>query len=92
MLENAIYHGIEPRADGGTIQVRGRRDGDQLLLSIENPVPEHNNNPRHGNRMALENIRLRFEALYVGQGGLSSVLKASSFHVELRFPYQAGIP
>ena len=92
LLENAIYHGIEPRADGGTIQVRGQRDGDKLMLSIENPVPEHNNNPRQGNRMALENIRLRFEALYGGQGGLSSTQKASSFYVELCFPYQAKTP
>ena len=92
LLENAVYHGIEPRADGGTIHVRGQREGDDLILSIENPVPEQNHNPRHGNRMALENIRLRFEALHGARGGLSSVQKEGSFHVELRFPYLAKPP
>ena len=92
LLENAVYHGIEARADGGTIRVYGQRDGDSLMLGIDNPVPENNISPRSGNKMALDNIRLRFEALYGAQGGLSSVQKESSFHVELRFPYMTKQP
>jgi len=72
--------------------VHGQRDGDSLTLSIDNPIPQKNSNPRHGNRMALENIRLRFEALHGARGGLSSVQKEHGFHVELRFPYLAKPP
>ena len=28
LLENAVYHGIEPLAKGGTIRVTGKREGD----------------------------------------------------------------
>jgi two-component system sensor histidine kinase YesM len=34
LVENAVYHGIDPKAEGGTIAVRGWREEDQLLLSI----------------------------------------------------------
>ncbi|MBI3776164.1 MAG: histidine kinase [Gammaproteobacteria bacterium] len=87
LLENAVYHGIEPRTDGGTIRVRGQRDGDQLTLSIDNPVPEHNINQRQGNKMALDNIRLRFEALHGKRSRLHTEQNAHGFLVELHFPY-----
>ena len=87
LLENAVYHGIEPRADGGTIRVYGQRDGGSLVLNIDNPVPEHHINLRTGNKMALDNIRLRFEALHGAQSRLHTQQTERGFHVELRFPY-----
>ena len=92
LLENAVYHGIEPRAAGGTIYVRGQRDADSLVLNIENPVPEQNINQRHGNRMALENIRLRIDALHGTRGSLRAQHNERGFQVELCFPYLAKPP
>jgi len=37
LLENAVYHGIEPMSRGGCIKINLSRNGDQLLLSVENP-------------------------------------------------------
>lgn len=34
-VENAIYHGLEPKLGGGTIRVRGWREGDKLLFTVE---------------------------------------------------------
>lgn len=87
LLENAVYHGIEALAGGGTIRVHGQRDGATLVLNIDNPAPEKNIKARSGNRMALENIRLRFEALHGAHGQLRTEQHEHSFHVELRFPY-----
>ena len=87
LLENAVYHGIEPRTDGGIIHVHGRRNGDILILHIENPMPGNAINPRNGNRMALENIRLRFEALHGSRAHLHTRQDERGFHVELHFPY-----
>ena len=71
--------------------MRGQRDGGSLLLSIDNPVPENNIRPRSGNKMALDNIRLRFEALYGTHSRLHVQQNASGFHVALHFPYLTKI-
>lgn len=34
-VENAIYHGLEPKLGGGTIRVQGRREGENLLFTVE---------------------------------------------------------
>lgn len=34
LVENSIRHGLEPKVEGGSIQVSARRDGDSLLLEV----------------------------------------------------------
>lgn len=34
IVENAIQHGIAPRAEGGTLDIAARRDGDRLVLEV----------------------------------------------------------
>ena len=34
LVENAIRHGLEPRAEGGTLEVRAERSGERLLLTV----------------------------------------------------------
>ncbi len=38
LLENAIYHGIQARAQGGTVSVYGAYQGDWVELEVTNPV------------------------------------------------------
>lgn len=40
LLENAVYHGIEPLQQGGRIIVAMRRVADDLKISVENPCME----------------------------------------------------
>jgi two-component system LytT family sensor kinase len=35
IVENAVRHGIEPRTDGGTVQVRGEAEGSDCVISVE---------------------------------------------------------
>ena len=39
LVENAIYHGIQPLADGGTIHVVGRHVPGAVEITIRNPLP-----------------------------------------------------
>ncbi|MCK9539650.1 sensor histidine kinase [Dokdonella sp.] len=57
LVENAIYHGIEPRAAGGTLALRVRRHAEGIEIRVTNPLPEGTPTPR--NRMALANVRAR---------------------------------
>ena len=86
LLENAIYHGIEPRPAGGIVEINGERAGELLSLVVRNPLGararEH-----EGNQLALQNIRERLTLHY----GARALLKAGRFDEEyivtLRFPY-----
>ena len=39
LLENAIYHGIEPRPEGGIVTVSGALDDGIITLKVRNPLP-----------------------------------------------------
>lgn len=86
LLENAIYHGIELLPDGGEVRVTGRREGDFLCIEISNPVAGGATRRRDGNRMALSNIRQRYELAYGNQASVEVDDDDERYTVRLRFP------
>ncbi|MBI5428840.1 MAG: histidine kinase [Nitrosomonadales bacterium] len=42
LLENAVYHGIEPLPKGGNIDIVLRCNGDEVQIRVENPCAPHN--------------------------------------------------
>jgi two-component system sensor histidine kinase AlgZ len=87
LLENAIYHGIEPRPAGGIVTVSGAVDGDMIGLTVRNPLPEAGEEAQAGNRIALANIRERMELLYPGRSSVEASRVGDEYIVRLRFPY-----
>ena len=87
LLENAIYHGIEPRPTGGIVTVSGTLDGDIIGLTVRNPLPETGEAAHTGNRIALENIRERMELIYPGRSSVEANRVGDEYIVRLRFPY-----
>jgi two-component system sensor histidine kinase AlgZ len=87
LLENAIYHGVEPRPDGGVVTVTGELNKGMITIVVRNPLPAANVTMRDGNRLALANIRERLDLMY----GERSTVKAGRFDdeyiVTLRFPF-----
>jgi len=87
LLENAIYHGIEPLGGGGTVTIRGKRNGRQIEISVSNPksaTPA--NGGRQGHRIAIDNIRERLELAFDGAGGLTVEQSDNRYEVTVRFP------
>lgn len=66
LVENAIAHGVEPKIEGGHIAIGAVRDGDALRLTVSDTGLglDHPDQPGHGTRMALTNIRARLQALH----------------------------
>ncbi len=87
LLENAIYHGIERLPDGGEITIEGRRDGDRLSISLSNPQAPGPAR-KSGHRMALGNIRQRFELAYAGTAGVEIDEREDTYTVTLHFPFE----
>lgn len=87
LLENAIYHGIELLPDGGEVTVTGIRDDDFLVITISNPVAPGIKRSKDGNKMAMSNIRQRFELAYDNRASVDVADTDTKFTVTLRFPY-----
>jgi two-component system sensor histidine kinase AlgZ len=87
LIENAIYHGIELLPDGGDVTVAGKRDGQYLQVSVSNPVAPGKARNKDGNKMAMANIRQRFELAYGSRANVSIDDQDDSYTVTLRFPF-----
>lgn len=87
LLENAIYHGIELLPDGGEVNVSGVRDGKFLVITMSNPVAGDRKRLKDGNKMALANIRQRFELAYNNRASVDVETNSSTYTVRLRFPH-----
>jgi two-component system sensor histidine kinase AlgZ len=89
LLENAIYHGIEPLERGGAVTISGRVVGSEVEIVVSNPVAEASGaaEPRAGNRLALDNIRQRLDLAYGGRGSLTVEQRPDQYQVTVRFPY-----
>jgi two-component system sensor histidine kinase AlgZ len=91
LVENAIYHGIQPRPEGGTVRIEIYGKSAFVYLMVQNPRPTEDQSTHEGNRMALANIQSRLQALF----GEAAVLKHSQqndiYTVTMRLPlHKAG--
>ena len=91
ILENAIYHGIEPLPDGGTIRIHGSTGAEGIRITIDNPLnPEHRKVPgRSGNRIAQENVRQRLASCFGKDNLLQVSQDDASYSVTITIPVQA---
>ena len=86
LLENAVAHGIQPRADGGEIRVYGRIEKDIIVITISNPLAP-DDHFSEGTGMALANIRERLELAFGPTSNLITHQNNEQFFAVLSLPY-----
>ncbi|MFY0663679.1 MAG: histidine kinase [Natronospirillum sp.] len=90
LVENAVRHGIGPRVEGGSVEVKAYRDTAHWCVQVSNPLP-----PPHtatdGNGTALDTLRARGQAL-MGDG-FELIIRTTddAFVVTMRLPYQPEV-
>ncbi|MGH8144938.1 MAG: sensor histidine kinase [Rhodanobacteraceae bacterium] len=87
LVENAVYHGIQPRREGGTLRIAGRRAGDAVEIEIENPLPDAAAPARSGH--GLDSVRRRIAYHFGTRGGLEAHRDGGVFRVLVRLPDNA---
>lgn len=91
LLENAVYHGIEPLAEAGEVRVQLYLRGKELRIEVDNPVSDTVSH-HAGNRMALDNLRERLMLFFDLEAGLESERRNGRYRVRIRMPYRSATP
>ncbi len=85
LIENAVYHGIEPHSGDGTLSIAIRSIGKQVRVVLTNP---YQNDSTHvsGNRMAIANIKERLQLHFDAEAGLHAEIKGAQYIVTINMP------
>ncbi len=86
LLENAVGHGIQSHPEGGKIVVYGRSEGDQIVITIGNPIAAEGSE-QEGHGMAIDNIRERLRLAFGSRANLLTNQDADQFYAVLSVPY-----
>ena len=91
LLENAVYHGVEPGTDAGEVLVQVEGRGKRVFVRVVNPLhPEFAQRP--GNRMALDNLRERLMLFFDAEARISTREADGRFQVDIEFPHVTERP
>jgi hypothetical protein len=89
LVENAIKHGIAPRADGGVLRIRARPQVDGWQLEVANPLAAGER--RDGTRIGLSNLRERLELGFGSraqlEAGIERGIQGEEFRVRISLPW-----
>jgi two-component system sensor histidine kinase AlgZ len=93
LVENAVYHGIEPSVSGGEITLHGRIRNGVIALAVTNTLPPDGAvNARNGNHMAQENVRQRLLASFGDAAGASTGMVDDKYQMRIWFPVKRDAP
>jgi two-component system, LytTR family, sensor histidine kinase AlgZ len=86
LVENAVYHGIEPQREPGEISLNIYRSADRVHVVVKNPIATEASHHK-GNRIALDNIRERLMLHFDLDATLKSEPMGSVYQVHISLPY-----
>ena len=86
LVENAVLHGVSRMRDGGTVRISARRDGGDVLIEIENPLPPDAPPAASGSRTAVRNIAQRLALVYGDAARIDLGREGDIFRASVRVP------
>ena len=92
LVENSVKHGLEPAAAGGRIDIRARRNGNALVIAVDDTgkgLPANGATVQPG--VGLSNVRDRLAALYGTRAHFSlEPAREGGAHATLTLPLESG--
>ena len=91
LVENALRHGIAQRPEGGVLRLRLQRQGAELVLQLDNPVPVPDSNAvtLAGHGIGHSNVRARLALLFPGRHLFEAGPVPGGYRVQVRWPAAA---
>lgn len=89
IVENAIKHGIAPRAAGGSIETYVKRIGDKLWMQVRDNGCGPNGSATKGHGIGMQNVRERLAYFYPGSYEFDAVVPMDGgYEVTIQIPYE----
>jgi len=92
LLENAVYHGIEPSSTPGTVSINLFLTRGEVHAILKNPYRTKGGRHHSGNKMALDNVRERLALHFDAEASLDSRVTKEGYEVHIRIPYRVAGP
>jgi two-component system sensor histidine kinase AlgZ len=87
LVENAVYHGVEPSAEPGVVSVHAYKSRDEVHIVLRNPYRAGSGH-HAGNKMALANIRERLSLHFDAEASLRTTVTDDAYQVHIVMPYR----
>lgn len=87
LVENAVYHGIEPSMETGVIQINIFRVRQEVHIDIRNPIVAKGERRRTGNGIALANVRERLLLHFDAAASLTTQVGNDYYQIHIVLPY-----
>jgi two-component system sensor histidine kinase AlgZ len=85
LVENAVYHGIEPREGAGTLSIDVVPKSNQVVIRLTNPFHSGSTHVS-GNRMAIANIKERLQLHFDAEASLKADVSRDQYVVTITMP------
>lgn len=89
LVENAVYHGVEPLPGVGVISINAYKSRGEVHLVLRNPY-RLDGSHHSGNKMALTNIRERLSLHFDAEAALQTSITDNAYQVHIVMPYRTG--
>jgi two-component system, LytTR family, sensor histidine kinase AlgZ len=86
LFENAVVHGIAQLPEGGWVRLDAVRNGERVLLTVENSWDPEAVSTRKKNGLGLKNVQRRLEARYGKESFTEVKAEEHTFRVSLSLP------
>jgi two-component system sensor histidine kinase AlgZ len=90
LLENAVYHGIEPSSEPGIVSINVFLTRGEVHMILRNPYRKDGGRHHSGNKMALGNVRERLALHFDAEASLESRVTKDGYEVHIRLPYRTS--
>jgi len=91
LIENAVFHGIQPASEGGYLYVTIYSEADEIYIDLVNSLPHATDEQSmyscatSGHHLALNNLRCRLDTFFNGQADLQEAVLQNHYHTRIRF-------
>lgn len=92
IVENAVNHGIAPKAAGGLVETSVKRVGDKLWMQVRDDGCGPGGSPTKGHGIGIQNIKERLAYFYPDSYEFSAVAPVDGgYEVTIQIPYEPVI-
>ena len=89
IVENAIQHGIAPKAAGGLLETRAKRAGNMLWMQVKDNGCGPGSHGTEGHGIGMKNTRERLAYFYPGTHEFQATAPADGgYEVTIQIPYE----